>query len=413
MGVVGLMTKLLFTLSIVFSLNVNAMYAAIYQESRTSLDVKRRTHFVIAGEGKELLIKTQEAALTKALYLKKMFPQDQVIFISDFVDPEDSFKWNQLEVVHYVRSREPYLNRLSAVTVIDYLDWFSQIASIEIFSHANIHNGVLLAKGYQIGTFAEHFVYAGKLKNNFTSDAYAIMFGCNSGWMLAPRLSEVWGIPVAGSFTGSIVERIGPGGVFYDVDHKTVQFPESNLGVSCEAGACLRMVVQNAPYGGLWGRFEVKALNFFKFFCRGLKDNMDRCFKGMAQSVLGAVHGFKNLKVKDKINFQTYRSIVNEFLCSKNWQGRRDDCIHFLNSYDLKSKSFALPRNSFYMLGNQGQLHADFEGHNYKITVLDDVQMMAVKRKYEFTEITDVKNVDTLAREFEAYMQAFKTLNQN
>ena len=275
---------LIFFSFVIYSLQSTAMYAAIYQDTRTGLNLNRRTHFVVAGDGKELLVKTQEAAMTKALYLKKVFPDDQVIFMSNFVDPEYSMKWTQLEVVYYSRSPEPFQINLSAISMIDYMDFFPHIASIEIFSHSNIHNGAILSVGYQLGTFDSHFEYAKKLKDNFTSDAYAIMFGCNSGWMLAPRLSAVWGIPVAGSFTGSMIERIGPNGIFYDVDHKTVKFPESNFGVSCNAGACLRMVVQNAPYTGHWGRFPAKTLNFYKFFCRGLKDNMDRCYRGMAQS---------------------------------------------------------------------------------------------------------------------------------
>lgn len=389
------------------------MYAAIYEESGHALDLNRRTHFVVAGDGKELLIKTQEAAITKALYLKKMFPNDQVIFMSNFVDADDSFKWKQLELVYYSRSREPHMSSLSVVSMINYMDFFTQIASIEIFSHSNIHNGALLSKMYQIGTLDAHFEFVKKLRDNFTADAYAIMFGCNSGWMLAPRLSESWGIPVAGSFTGSIIERIGPNGIFYDEDHKTVKFPDSNLGVSCEAGACLRMVVQNAPYSGYWGRFPAKTLNFYKFFCRGLNNNMDRCYRGMAQSVINSVHSYKNLKTKNgTIHFQTYRSIVNELLCSKNWNGSRDNCIRFLNSYDLKTKTFLQPRTSFYMLGGLGQLHADFEGHNYNITTYDDAKMMELKRKYEFDEKEPIKSVDTLAREFEAYMLAFETLTE-
>ncbi len=383
------------------------MYAAIYQDGRSALDIKRRTHFVVAGIGKELLVKTQEAALTKALYLKKMFPHDQVIFISNFVDPEDSAPWTQLQIVYYSQSRERHMQQISAVSMVDYMNNFPQIASVQIFSHSNIHNGALLSPEYHFGAIAPHFEYAQKLKDNFTNDAYAIMFGCNSGWILAPRLSEVWGIPVAGSFTGSIVERIGPQGIFYDVDHKTVQFPDSNLGVPCTGGACLRMVVQNAPYTGHWGRFEVNSLNFFKFFCKGMKNAMDRCHRGMAYSILGAVHSYKNLITSGRVKFSTYRHLVNEFLCSKNWRGSRDLCIEFLNSFNTQTRKFAMPRTSFYMLGGIAQLHADFEGHNYKITTIDDRLMIELKRKYDFVEKGKIKDVDTLAREFEAFMDAF------
>ena len=104
---------------------------------------------------------------------------------------------------------------------------------------------------------------------------------------------------------------------------------------------------------------------------------------------------------------------MNEHLCSKNWNGSRDNCIRFLNSYDVKTQTFAQPRTSFYMLGGLGQLHADFESHNYKIITLDDTKAQELKRKYEFEEKTPIKNVDTLAREFEAYIHAFGTLTQN
>lgn len=180
------------------------------------------------------------------------------------------------------------------------------------------------------------------------------------------------------------------------------------MGVPCSAGACLRMVVQNAPYNGYWGRLEVDALNFFKFFCKGITDH-DRCLRGMAYAMIGSVHGYKNLVYRGRINPTVYRLIVSEFLCSKNWQGSRDNCLQFLNTFDFKSKRFGADRTSFFMLGGVKQLHATFQGHNYKVVSIDDKNVRGgfVKR-YEFTSIENIKNVDTLAREFEAYIEAFK-----
>ena len=410
-----------------FSLRSFAFFASIYQDSKDSHSVDRPTHFLLAADGFESKTLTQEAALSKALYIKRVFPNDQVIMLANYssllldsTDSEnisgiDNFEKWKLQIVYYPRSHESHKNLLSTVAIIDYMRMYSQIRSIQYFGHSSVFAGMILTDGYHLGGVEATYLYAARLNGHFTKDAFAIMYGCNSGWKLAHRLSEIWGIPVSGSFTGSLFERLAADGRFKLTESKTEKYAESNMGVPCSEGGCIRMIPQNAPYKGHWGIYDVPTLNFNKFFCRGTRDEMNQCYKGMAYSILSAVTQYKNPIVKGKINSATYRQIVNDTLCSINWNGMRAKCFEFLNSYDLATKQFSEPRNSFFMLGPYGQLDVNFFDHNFEVECRkQDVRVLSPVCEFKPKVANKPRaQVDTLAREFEAYMAGYLLIKNN
>lgn len=403
----GKALQFLFMICLMFgSTQAYAVYAAIYRESKMSLNTQRPTHFLVATEGQELANLPHEAAVTQALYLKKQHPNDQVILLSEFDLKDQSLNqlkvWN-LELVFYSRSPNQAYANLSSLSLVSYMKQFSKIKSFHIYGHSNIPFGARLFQQFRFGRFASDFQDLAKLRKNFTENAYAVLSGCNSGWSLAPKLSEAWQIPVAGSFTGTVFEKLGSDRNFHLNTNKQISFAQSNMNVSCYKGACIRQVPQNTIYNGHYGSYQTPSLNFLKFFCKG-NSNIERCYQGMATAAMDSSNAYsQNLKTT---TLNDYKNIVSDLLCRSEETGTRQKCFSF-----LKNLSPTSDRTGFFMNSKYGQLNANFQGHDAvttcsKVEGKDDIQCT-------ITVASETKDADTLAREYEAYIAGFQLLKKS
>lgn len=396
----------IFTYFILFgSTNAHAIYAAIYKENKNNLATDRPTHILVSTEGQELANLPYEAALTQALYIKKQHPTDQVIIISDFDLKNQTLNqlniWN-LDLIFYSRSQNSAIATLSSFSLVSYMKQFTKIKSFHIYGHSNIPYGARLFRQFRLGRFESDFQDLAQLRKNFAENAYAILSGCNSGWSLAIKLSEVWQIPVAGSFTGTVFEKLGSDRNFHLTSNKQITFAQSNMNVSCYKGACIRQVPQNTVYNGHYGSYETPSLNFLKFFCKGMK-NLERCYKGMATAALNSTNVYSQKYQSTTLN--EYKNIVSDILCRSEETGTRQNCFNFLSKLNT-----ATHRTSFFMNSKYGQLNANFEGHDgqtscTKIEGKEEINCTITSQKTN-------QKVDTMAREFEAYMMGFNLLKK-
>ena len=102
-----------------------------------------------------------------------------------------------------------------------------------------------------------------KLKGHFSNDAYLFLHGCNTGFILAPFLSNLLNIPVAASLTSTDFQKLHSDGEFYltakgfspnsDWAHRNKN--SYNFETSCRYGKCLRLKPDNHPYIGYWGEY--------------------------------------------------------------------------------------------------------------------------------------------------------------
>lgn len=367
-----------------------AMYAAIYNEPKENIQTNRPTHFLVVTEGQELANLPYEAALTQAKFLKYQHPDDQIIFLSEFTQNNQSLdqlnRWN-LEMVFYSRDPYTYFSLLSTPSMIRYMKMFNQIKSFYLYGHGNIPTGARLQHGFRFGANEEEYLYAAQLKNNFAKDAYAVINSCNSGWDMAIRLSKHWGIPVAGSFTGTVFEKI----------------KSSKKILDCANGKCLRQVPQNTVYHGHYGNYQNPSLNFFKFFCSGFDEA--KCYTGMATSAVNSVNDFSR-KLSD-LSSNDYKLMVADLLCRNDENGNKNICISRLKLFDRSVGKDNNLRNSFFMKSKYGQLNASFEGHDAKIECIRS----APGKELDCTIKADINpQADTFIREYEAYIKGFNVI---
>ncbi|MGZ5280227.1 MAG: hypothetical protein ACXWC9_09805, partial [Pseudobdellovibrionaceae bacterium] len=244
-------------------------------EPLTAFNPKQRTHVIVLGNGEEFALAAFASARLKALKWMEIAPRDQIYIISaDHKLAIPYLKENGYQV------KDSKGERLWAGALVMRLAYILKIASLEFYSHSNPPYGVMLDIGATKNTRVYLSPFQPKheelyltIKNNFTPDAFAVLFGCNSAWRVAPTLSLLWGIPVAGAMQATEFQIMGRDGNYY-VGTKTnvSQYGKQTKNkkgflkpVDCGVG-CYRLRPENKTYSSYWGHFKV-GLPFFKFFC--------------------------------------------------------------------------------------------------------------------------------------------------
>lgn len=269
-----------------------------------SVDPKLGAHVLVAGAGSELSDGFLKSAASRAYYLKAQHPDRAVVVIvpiealtnldkdvqarlaaKGVKEGDREARWipqTGLEIL------EEAVEPLDANVIIQLAWRYRQIQSFEIFSHSSWPSGAAL----QGGAFATRFpflkpmtnVYDGgpidpsaihpgleSLRQKMAPDSYAVMWGCNSAYTIAPMLSAALRVPVLGSLTFTDFERLHKDGNYYKEEGKiplgmhgpnpwaradSVGYPKP---LDCEKG-CRRMKPNNVPYRGVWGNYDrVKA----------------------------------------------------------------------------------------------------------------------------------------------------------
>ena len=151
-------------------------------------------------------------------------------------------------------------------------------------------------------------------------------------------------------------------------------------------------------YHGHYGSYISPSLNFFKFYCAAPDEN--RCFVGMAKSMLTTVNAYA--PVSGKITLNKYKMMVADILCASTENNDRKECVNTLIHFGTNPKF--MKRNSFFMNNRLGQLNVNFDGHT--ATVNCNKFNKESEQICEINAVTDL-NADTLIREYEAYLKGY------
>ncbi|MES3038530.1 MAG: hypothetical protein V4736_11550, partial [Bdellovibrionota bacterium] len=277
----------------------------------------RTTHIVVAGRGDSLGYMFQKTATTKLKKYRDLYPDHQFILLT--VEEKNAEKDEQ-KLYDWGYSEVTRINgRLTANEFFRQAGYFKEIASIDFFTHNGAHVGINL-DGSDTRLKSDNPKWL-NLRNDFAPGGYVFLHGCNSGFYMAPQLSEVLSIPVAGSFTSTGFQYLHENHFFYRYDSDSpplgnwaVTNPVSfALPLECVKDlGCLRMQADDFPYEGIWGAFTGGGLSFFKFFCRNTRQ--DDCLSGMANNIKNFI-STKALAANGIPNFEDYKEVVIDYLC--------------------------------------------------------------------------------------------------
>ncbi|HWU43437.1 MAG TPA: hypothetical protein VN132_08365, partial [Bdellovibrio sp.] len=282
----------------------------------------------------------------------------------------------------------------------------SKIASIDVFSHSVAYYGVILdGKFSRLDPKADGYQ---KLAGHFTEDAYGFLHGCNSGQFLAGIFSYQWGIPVAGSYTGTDFQFITDKGQFFNEDSRmpkdakkvNVNKTTYQKNVGCYSGACVRLFPDNNVYHGYWGDFTGGGLGFYKWLCANNSISDEKCFRSMARAVLTYV-SVKPLK--ETSSLEDYKDVVFDFLCPI---GKRDECRAALEKSEVTGQRTYDPYDG-------KTLQCNFKGCKAKISC-EHVPGIDLLKSGSCTveNLRESNKTTTLVDEYTAYIKGYKLLQQ-
>lgn len=369
------------------------------------VDFNKPTHILVAGAGDDLGIQFQLVARSKALKYNQLYPNDQIVLIAHDESEVDNKALLNVWGFQFIKKDHSAFNGKS---FIEEAAHFTQIATLDIFSHSSAQYGIHLdGKAHRL-TLNTKGLEA--LKGHFTKDAYVFLHGCNAGFNLAPFLSEVWEVPVAGAMTSTNFQKLHSNGNFYlteegfypsndwaQTNEKTFAEP-----VSCtKAGMCTRLKPDNNPYVGFWGEYHDGGLPFYKFFC--VKNSTKDCNRVMAKSLLSFI---ATSNINQNSSFEDYKNVLFDFLCPINpAKNLRGECAAAL---EKSLTGGDLTYNPF----SQEQVECDFKSCQVEIKC-DKVIITGVYKPGTCTLANLAgHNATTLTREFKAYIDGFAELKK-
>lgn len=375
-------------------------YITTYQSEK--IDSSKPTRILVAGYGDDLHLLFQQVAKAKAQKLKEQYPNDQIVLIA--VEQEDSDNETALKNwgFNIVESKS---SKLDGKLLIKELSSFKQILSLDIFSHSSAQFGVHLKGMFSQLTTTTRGLET--LRGNFVKGAYAVLHGCNTGFYLAPYLSKVWGIPVAGSLTSTNFQRLHSNGHFYleesgfppSTDWSKTNAISYNEPLKCKDGYCLRLKPDNMTYVGHWGEYQEGGLPFYKWFC--VDGEKETCLKAMAKNLLTQI-SIVNLKSNSSIQF--YKKAVFDFLCPiSSKRELRREC-------EEKLEEALVTKDYTYSPFSRTQLQCDFNKCQAEIKC-DTIIFTKIPKPgtcYLINKTTSEST--TIVREYLSYLQAFEFL---
>lgn len=298
-----------------------------------SIDNEKITHIIIVGSAvKEDSNQFFQSGVARAEKYKQLNPLHQVIIMSspEVRDQDDDkvFADFNIQVVKLIK------DSFTPEVLIPELRLYTKIASIDYYGHSSPW-ALKLGKSDAALTPSAYEKKLRALKPNFLPDAYITLNGCNSGFSIAPDLSKYLEIPVSGSLTGTLFERIESDEKFYkEADWTPGNYVEINSAsfnedLSCSLGLCWRMKPSQYSYASYWGEFKEGGLNFYKFFCN-FENNDSRCEKGMAKSLLS----FVSVKsINENSSIEDFKAVAMDYICTsyKN-KNKFNECVNGINA---------------------------------------------------------------------------------
>ena len=383
--------------------NAHASYIVASFNSK-ELDTNKPTRVLLVGQGDDLKLLFQEVATAKAIKYQELYPEDQILLIA--VNEKDvGSEWALKKWGFTIHNIDR--STLDGKEFLKVAVPFRQIRSLDIFSHSSAQYGVHLeGHGNRINLNTKNIE---TLRSNFMKDAYAFLHGCNTGFNLAPYLSNIWGIPVAGSMTSTNFQKLHTDGNFYlseegfapNSDWSLENALSFNTPMNCEKGVCQRLKPDNTPYVGWWGSYREGGLPFYKFFCA--RNNAEDCKRVMAQTMLS--HSLI-VNLKKNSSLEEYKKGVIDFLCPvSSKKDLRGECQakldEALETQDMTYNPFSRP-----------QVECDFKGCKTEISCKKIV--FTGMDKPGTCELKNLANrpATTLVREYKAYLEAYQYLSK-
>ncbi|MGZ3787051.1 MAG: hypothetical protein ACXVLQ_00930 [Bacteriovorax sp.] len=379
----------------------NAYLVTTFNSAKVNYDLP--TRILVAGAGDDLGTQFQEVARGKALKYSQQYPGEQIVLIAanePDVDDKTVLKNWGFNLVNEDRSS------FNGKVLAEEAAKFNKISSIDIFSHSSAQYGIHLdGKAHRLTLNTSGLE---KLKGHFLKDAYAILHGCNGGFNLAPFLSGVWEIPVAGAMTSTNFQKLHEDGNFYltedgfypNADWAKINDKSFDEPVNCKPGMCLRLKPDNHPYTGFWGEYADGGLPFYKFFC--IKNSTETCTSTMAKSLLSFVG---NTNLKKTATLAEYKKSLFDFLCPIS--AKRD----LRGECETNLENSLVSGDQTYNPFSRNQVECDFQSCKVEIKC-SKVPLTGVYRPGTCTLMNNFDGkATTLVREYKAYLEGFKNLN--
>ncbi|MGZ3634007.1 MAG: hypothetical protein ACXVAJ_06730, partial [Parachlamydiaceae bacterium] len=343
--------------SLFFAAPAFAYYTGTFSDK--PVNVNARTHIIIVGNGSDLGDALLVASAAQARKYSELYPNEQVYLLSSsqYGSEEDLKTMDELGY----RSVNDKGGGFHSSNVLEEMMAFHNIASVDVFSHSVAYYGIILdGKFNRLDPKADGYQ---KLKGNFATDAYAFLHGCNGGQFLAGILSFQWGIPVAGSFTGTDFQFLYENGGFYNDDERRpadsvkakVNKKSFEKNVGCYTGSCQRLFPDNHVYNGYWGSFTGGGLGFYKWLCVNKSITERQCFSAMAKAALSYL-SVKSLHENSPL--ADYKEVVQDWLCPAD---KRADCQKRLEAAVATGQRAYDPYDG-------ASLQCDFKGCQAKFT---------------------------------------------
>ena len=339
----------------------------LYKDS--VLDTEKITHIIIVGSGvKEDSNQFFQSGIARAEKYKQLNPDQQVVIMSSpelrGTDDEKVFSDFNVPVIKFIK------DSFTPEVLFSELRPFTKIASLDFYGHSSPW-ALKLGKSDAALTPSAYAKKLKALKANFLPDAYVTLNGCNSGFSIAPDMSKYLELPVSGSLTGTLFERIESDGRWYkELDWTKENYVTTNEfsyedTLSCSLGLCWRMKPSQYNYSSYWGHFKEGGLNFYKFFCN-FDDTTSKCEKAMARSLFT----FPSVKnINEKSSVEDFTAVAFDYICStyKN-KNKFDECVNGITEAiargDLVYKT---------QPGQQPELNCTFKGCNASVVCKDKI----------------------------------------
>ena len=299
-----------------------------------SIDLGKTTRILLAGDSHQLGPLPLFAATTRARRYVELHPDDQIVlFITKDTSAANIAKTGAalVEDGQIGDTEVADLGALDASMLVQALDAFERIASIDFFGHSSPFGALLETYGDDNVLNATAPDALADLEDNFARDVapYITFNGCNGGAHTAPELSAMLRLPVSGALTGTMFQTVMSDGRWYYDDpafypagltrksKNALSYDAATPAPSCAKGGCTRLKPQDSPYRGVWADpatgFQY-GLNHYKFFC-AYDDPDQTCVRGMAQ----ALYAWPSVRPIDADSSQEeVEEVLVDWFCSGN-----------------------------------------------------------------------------------------------
>jgi hypothetical protein len=336
----------------------------LYKDS--TFDPNKATHIIIIGstKGKDS-DQFFQSGVARAYRYKENAPDQQVVIMSspEVRNTTDEEVFNKYNIAIISAVNETF----TGSKLMQEMNKIQRIASIDYYGHASPW-GLILGTNDALFDPFDFNKSLLLLKDKLLPNAYMTLNSCNTGFIIAPEISRVLQIPVSGSLTSAVFERIDSQGQWYKetdasndgtVDNNDFSYKEN---VACSLGLCWRMKPSRTNYSSYWGKFTEGGLSFSKFFCNFDNDTTNRCEKGMANALLTfpSIHSIS-------LNSSTldFKDVAFDYLCSTaNDKFYFNKCVTGIQN--------AVARGDLEFQTHPGnELNCDFKTCNAKIVCSD------------------------------------------